>query len=148
MCYIGIDPGLKGGLCVLSDCGTDFQVSRMPVAGETVELATLFNFLRADTVCSTWLEHVNAFPTGSRSSAFTFGGTFHVVLAALQYRGINPHLVRPTVWKKYFGLTSDKKDSFEWLKTNRPKAFAAVKGHDGMAEAYLIAEYGRQQRGE
>jgi hypothetical protein len=158
MDVVGVDPGLKGGLCWLSGDGTDAVAIPMPVKDGVVDINEVFSFLEARGVDRFWIEQVNAFPTGSRSSAFTFGGTYHTVLATAraysQRHGfVTLHQVRPTVWKKYFNLTSDKKDTFQWIRENSPRLVSRlrckekgkVKDHDGMAEAYLIAEYGRRQ---
>ena len=52
--------------------------------------------------------------------------------------------VRPQVWKKALGVTSDKNTSLALARELFPEAVLDLKKHHGKAEALLIAEYARR----
>ena len=63
---------------------------------------------------------------------------------------IETKLVSPQKWKKEFNLDSDKQKSIDTAKKLFPdvnlfRTNRCTKEHDGMAEALLIAEYGRRK---
>ena len=82
-------------------------------------------------------------------SMFNFGMNFGFIQGVLKAYRIPYELVTPQKWKKEFSCTSDKNTSIEVCKRLFPKVNLKAterckKDHDGMAEALLIAEYGRR----
>ena len=74
---------------------------------------------------------------------------FGFIQGVLKAYGIPYELVTPQKWKKEFSCTSDKNTSIEVCKrlfpnVNLKATDRCKKYHDGMAEALLIAEYGRR----
>lgn len=147
MVYIGIDPGNNGGLAWIKDSGK--------AHAERLSLTTLASRLRVVTkngmtpsVC--YLEQVHAMPKQGTVSTFSFGQNYGFIIGTLEAVGVRYELVAPQKWKKAMGVTANKETSVRKCQELFPginlKATArSRKDHDGMAEAVLIAEYGRRQ---
>ena len=143
--YIGIDPGQKGGIALISESN---QVT-YPYSDET-----LIKVLRqASEECeniSTCLEKVGAMPGQGVTSMFTFGKSAGFIEGVLQTLDIPYQLVPPQTWKKEFTLNKSKEKSVEVCKRLFPKVNLLAtprckKDHDGMAEALLMAEYAKRK---
>ncbi len=83
-------------------------------------------------------------------STFKFGINYGKLLGILRVYEIDTQLVSPQKWKKAMGVTKDKQPSINKAKELFPNVSLlptprCTKDHDGMAEALLIAEYGRRQ---
>lgn len=145
MIYIGIDPGKNGGIAFISD---SFDTPLVYPFSEDVLIRELgANYQDYDMICT--LEHVHAMPKQGVSSTFNFGMNFGFIQGVLKAYGIPYELVTPQKWKKEFSCTSDKNTSIEVCKrlfpsVNLKATDRCKKDHDGMAEALLIAEYGRR----
>ena len=145
MIYIGIDPGKNGGIALLSNTSDfidNFVYSEDAIL-EVLKQASKY----VDKIC--YLEHVHAMPKQGVSSTFNFGMNFGFIQGVLKAYGIPYELVTPQKWKKEFSCTSDKNTSIEVCKRLFPNVNLKAtercrKDHDGMAEALLIAEYGRR----
>lgn len=145
MVYIGIDPGKNGGIAWIKDNGK--------AKAERLNIETLANRLRIITgngsiPSKCYVEKVHAMPKQGVSSTFTFGVGYGFILGTLTAVGVKYELVTPEKWKKHMGVTADKRTSVKRCQKLFPevdlKASARCrKDHDGMAEALLIAEYGR-----
>ena len=142
---IGIDVGQKGGICCMSYSG----IQLVPYSDEALnKLATWCSLQDESTIA--YVEQVHAMPNQGVTSMFNFGKSFGYILGVSDACNIETKLVSPQKWKKEFNLDSDKQKSIDTAKklfpdvnlfrTNRCK-----KEHDGMAEALLIAEYGRRK---
>lgn len=144
MIYIGIDPGKNGGIAVFKDLWEYVEVR--PYSDDI-----LLNNMKVgrtfDIIC--YLEQVHAMPKQGVSSTFNFGVNYGFIQGVLKAYGIPYELVTPQKWKKEFSCTSDKNTSIEVCKrlfpnVNLKATERCKKDHDGMAEALLIAEYGRR----
>lgn len=145
MVYIGIDPGKNGGIAILDIAGI---YNAYPFSEELL-INKLESYARHEIPCICTLEHVHAMPKQGVSSTFNFGMNFGFIQGVLKAYGIPYELVTPQKWKKEFSCTSDKNTSIEVCKRLFPRANLKAsercrKDHDGMAEALLIAEYGRR----
>ena len=148
MIYIGIDPGKNGGIALLSNTSDfidNFVYSEDAIL-EVLKQASKY----VDKIC--YLEHVHAMPKQGVSSTFNFGMNFGFIQGVLKAYCIPYELVTPQKWKKEFSCTSDKNTSIEVCKrlfpsVNLKATDRCKKDHDGMAEALLIAEYGRRHYG-
>ena len=147
MIYIGIDPGKNGGIAKINT-DTGF-VKTVTFSEESLisELEGYFMFDKSPLRCV--LEKVNAMPGQGVVSMFNFGMTFGFIQGVLKAYEIPYELVTPQKWKKEFSCTSDKNTSIEVCKrlfpnVNLKATDRCKKDHDGMAEALLIAEYGRR----
>ena len=147
MIYIGVDPGKNGGIAILSDTIQDVTV-RVFSEDELLHICKTFRkTFNEDCIC--YLEHVHAMPKQGVSSTFNFGMNFGFIQGVLKAYAIPYELVTPQKWKKEFSCTSDKNTSIEVCKrlfpdVNLKATERCRKDHDGMAEALLIAEYGRR----
>lgn len=156
MIYIGIDPGKNGGIAVIghknvrrnNHRGVDvYPYSDEQLVATLKDIAYFRNVLRMDSICV--LEHVHAMTKQGVSSTFNFGMNFGFIQGVLKAYSIPYELVTPQKWKKEFSCTSDKNTSIDVCKrlfpiVNLKKTERCKKDHDGMAEALLMAEYGRR----
>ena len=143
MIYIGIDPGKNGGIAIIDSDG----VIAFPFSEE--RLLIELDGMAQEYECICYLEHVHAMPKQGVSSTFNFGMNFGFIQGVLKAYGIPYELVTPQKWKKEFSCTSDKNTSIEVCKRlfpgiNLKATDRCKKDHDGIAEALLIAEYGRR----
>ncbi len=149
MIYIGIDPGKNGGIAIMNDIKNSADVCPYSddVLINNLEFVYAQDDWRGNVIC--YLEHVHAMPKQGVSSTFNFGMNFGFIQGMLKAYGIPYELVTPQKWKKEFSCTSDKNTSIEVCKrlfpsVNLKATDRCKKDHDGMAEALLIAEYGRR----
>ena len=143
MIYIGVDPGKNGGIAIIDSDG----VIAFPFSEE--RLLIELDGIAQEYECICYLEHVHAMPKQGVSSTFNFGMNFGFIQGVLKAYEIPYELVTPQKWKKEFSCTSDKNTSIELCKRLFPNVNLKAtercrKDHDGMAEALLIAEYGRR----
>ena len=143
MIYIGVDPGKNGGIAIIDSDG----VIAFPFSEE--RLLIELDGIAQEYECICYLEHVHAMPKQGVSSTFNFGMNFGFIQGVLKAYDIPYELVTPQKWKKEFSCTSDKNTSIEVCKRLFPCVSLKAtdrcrKDHDGMAEALLIAEYGRR----
>lgn len=142
MVYIGIDPGKNGGIAIIWSSHI-----RSVVYSDNELIMLCEEFKDMDVIC--YLENVHAMPKQGVSSTFNFGMNFGFIQGVLKAYAIPYELVTPQKWKKEFSCTSDKNTSIEVCKRLFPNVSLKAterckKDHDGMAEALLIAEYGRR----
>ena len=143
MIYIGVDPGKNGGIAIIDSDG----VIAFPFSEE--RLLIELDGIAQEYECVCYLEHVHAMPKQGVSSTFNFGMNFGFIQGVLKAYEIPYELVTPQKWKKEFSCTSDKNTSIEVCKrlfpnVNLKATDRCKKDHDGIAEALLIAEYGRR----
>lgn len=145
--FIGIDPGQSGAMAVI-----DGEYASAVTFSESAYLNTLRGLdARRAIGCSMFaiVEHVGPMPKQGVTSTFKFGQNFGWIQGMLYAMNIPFELVRPQKWKKMFSCTSDKNTSISVAQRLFPNVplFATPrcrKPHDGMAEALLMAEYGRR----
>lgn len=145
---VGVDPGKTGGLALLSYRGAVVSATAMPDVD-----ADLFAWLQvarrearqAGHPCRAWVERVHASPQMGVVSAFTFGEQSGRVKMALRAAGIPYDLVAPSTWQKALGCQTggDKRVT----KILAERWFPGEKITHAIADALLIAEYGRLQAG-
>jgi len=151
MFFIGIDPGLRGGICGIDYMNGVLWSIEMPVFisdpktkkldYDIPRIAALLRACSPNLVC---IENVHSMPGQGVSSTFLFGKGFGILLGIIGTLGIERKLVTPRVWKAKLGVTADKNSSRE--KDNELFPTCALqwklKKHDGLAEAALLAYYG------
>lgn len=160
---IGIDPGKNGGIAVLTlkrnrvhedwwfiDKDWWFiDKARVEVFSEEALVKTCEQYGTKTKNAIVYLENVHAMPKQGVSSTFNFGKNFGFIQGAIKQAGLDLVLVTPQTWKKEIGCTADKSTSIKVCKelfpyVNLLASTRCRKDHDGMAEALLIAEYGRR----
>ena len=142
MDFIGIDPGKGGAIAVIYADGT---VASSVFSEE--EYRDIVSRLRENAFAV--VEDVHAMPKQGVTSMFNFGYNKGWIMGLLYASGMQAQLVSPQRWKKAFSLNGDKQKSIDCARRLFPGAslFATPrckKPHDGMAEALLMAEYGRR----
>jgi crossover junction endodeoxyribonuclease RuvC len=146
---LGIDPGLTGGLALL--CGDALLAVAMPVLtlngkGE-IDLAGLRAILEQWAPTHAWIEQQQAMPRQGVSSSFRTGQNYGDLRGFLVASLIPFATIRPAAWKKAMGVPADKAAAIAIATRTFPASshLWARKKDDGIAEAALIAAYGRQQ---
>ena len=139
MIYIGIDPGLSGGIAMLYADGRVLWYGKMPETD-----ADVFRALNLKDVETTrgMLERVSASPQMGVTSAFTFGKGYGGLRMALTAAGIPFDEVTPQRWQKAMQcLTGGDKNI---SKRRAQQLFPQVKVTHAIADALIIAEYCRR----
>lgn len=153
MVYMGIDPGKGGGIGIIDESGFFFEEGGNAwLFDENIlrnQCSYIVNNVGRKNVHIV-VESVHAMPGQGVSSMFTFGKGFGYILGVLDSYRLTYELVSPQKWKKEFSVTSDKKTSIETCKRLFPDVDLKATDksrtdHDGMAEALLMAEYGRRK---
>ena len=161
--FVGIDPGLTGGLAALTEEGEIVDVIPMPrLGGSTGPLA--FNDIKlwfagiknGHTVYAA-IERVSVRPREGVRSVLTIGTNWGFLKGMLVAIGAKHEEPTPQQWKKALGLP--KRTGAERKKGKQDAAVLATQlfpginltpgrkrvPHDGMADAVLIAEYARRK---
>jgi hypothetical protein len=147
MIYVGIDPGQKGGVAFIWDAEQSCEVFPMPDTRNQL-CKMLKEYCNGAAVTCT-IEAVHSMPKQGVSSTFKFGKGYGEILGictALGFQIIEP---TPQAWKKAMlaGTDKSKDASIQVAENNFPDVRLVPKGcrkpNNGMAEALLLAEYGR-----
>ena len=145
--YIGIDPGMNGGIGILSPYSKLSHCVPMPETAK--QLADVLKEYRNLDVVAV-VEKVGAMPGQGVVSMFKLGkgyGEIIGICSAYGFRILNP---TPQAWKKIMlsGTDKSKHASIQRCENLFPDVDLVLpkcrKAHDGMAEALLLAEYGRR----
>ena len=148
MVYIGIDPGAKGSMCLISNGKVVFKDFDLKDYSSTLKA-----FLDTDdTELMVAIEKVHAMPGQGVSSSFSFGqrlGELEGILTALQ---VPYELVAPKDWQKACGIPakSDKKGIASVMQKLYPTAeLYGNKGglRDGRSDALGLAHFIRLKYG-
>lgn len=150
--FIGVDPGLSGGIAVALADHTIVLAEAMPLAGNDLDLSTLSKMLWEwiedyDPVAC--IEKVSAMPHQGVASMFKFGfgtGCIHGILSAFN---VPRHLVTPQEWQKFVlqGLNKgDKTIAISYVARVYPYVDMlptpkSKKPSSGIADAVCIARY-------
>jgi crossover junction endodeoxyribonuclease RuvC len=94
------------------------------------------------------IEESQAMPGQGVRSTWTTGYGYGLWLGVLGALGLAHTRIRPAVWKRRLGLTSDKEQARLRAQQLFPSADLRRKRDHGRAEALLLAWYGRQARQE
>lgn len=136
--FVGIDPGVNGGIAVLSRRGKVVAARKMPATVD--ELAVFVATLQED--CRAFVEFVRSSPQMGVVSAFTFGcglGKIEGVFAAFRMPLIG---VRPQKWQDSLGCRSGGDKNV--TKRRAAELFPHLVVTHAIADALLIAEHGRR----
>jgi hypothetical protein len=159
--YIGVDPGLDGGLAVV---GNNSIMSAWVCATPTVpaakgrrdfDRARIVTMLSAFTNRYAAIELVDAAPMRGRRQGtmgmFSFGRGYGLWLGIFEALGIPYIEVRPRAWKKVVlrGLGTDKAAAIQYVKrfhptTNLRATPRCRTDHTGIADAVCLADYAKQ----
>lgn len=140
--YCGIDPGQNGGIAILDGKGDIVGVWPMPeTEHEVCELLSEF----APRLVLVMLEKVGPMPKQGIASTAKFMqgyGFLRGVLTALMVRRDD---VRPQVWQQALGCLTGGKKAVSRQKAQQLFPRCNVRITDKIADALLIAEFGRRK---
>ncbi len=155
MLIIGIDPGISGAICFFED-GQVKEIIDMPVMADGKKnkrqingpqiyneiLKRINSFQKKDIIVV--IEQVSAMPGQGVTSMFNFGQSFGVLKGICSAMQLSTFFIRPTKWKKYFGLIKTEKDA---SRTKVIEIFPYIsselsrKKDSNKADAVLIASF-------
>ena len=153
MIIIGIDPGVSGAICILTN-GKITEIYEMPTMidgkknKKQVNGAEVTNIINKELVnekdINVVIEHVSAMPGQGVTSMFNFGQSFGVLKGICAALKLSVHFIRPVKWKKHFNLINTEKDAsrtkvievFPYISSKISKKKDANK-----ADAILIARF-------
>jgi crossover junction endodeoxyribonuclease RuvC len=148
MLIVGIDPGMKGGVCWY--CTISEQYGAAPMPETRRQLYTLLNNLQTDYgSISAVVESVHSMPKQGVASTFKFGKGYGEVLGILTALNATINEPTPQAWKKVVlaGTSKDKLAAIQFVENNYPDLQLVPKGcrnaHDGMADAACLMHFGR-----
>lgn len=142
MIFVGIDPGQKGGFAMIDENRNVLSCFEMPQ-----DITEIYSQLKFYNVTLAVVEQAQAMPKQGVVGIFTYGTGYGKLLAAMEIASTPYQEIRPKVWKKAFGLHSNKLDSINVAEELFPTITFMTKGGrmlDGKAEALLLADYARQ----
>ncbi len=149
MIVLGIDPGLQGGLALLTDFSV-FWVLPMPLQhtphGDIADSKALLTILTKNKPDLVVVERQQAYPKDRKKGIFTLGRGYGQIEAAINISLLPAIYPLPTEWKKETlkGTKMDKQACIGWVQSRFPEIDICIKGkpHDGLADAIAIAYYG------
>jgi crossover junction endodeoxyribonuclease RuvC len=152
MIIAGIDPGMTGAMVILFPDNSTI-VCRVPlmkkgkVQPAWSEWSWEWSYWKFHGFDRVVIEQVSAMPEQGSASGFNFGRSYGFVHALSIQFNAPIHFVTPAAWKGKLGLLkADKNASREEARRLMPSItpeVARVKD-DGVAEAALLAYYGRK----
>lgn len=152
MIYVGIDPGLKGGIAFISDKGEEYVI----VMPSLFELASIISQWDDDfKIKHVFLEKAHPMPQQGVVSMFNYGHHCGIIEGILTAFGIPYSLITPQKWQKemFIGTSTAQQPKDRALAAaNRifPKqkfmaSLRCKKPHDGMIDSILLAEFCRRK---
>ena len=146
--YIGIDPGVSGGIAVIRCDGT-IQAFKCPKSSE--DMALLFQVCVGSTApdkVRLLMERVWARPGNAVRAAFTYGVNYGQWLGIASSNEIKMNTVIPTEWITWTGCPKALKRNVrkKWLKERARELHPEVnKLTLATSDAILITEYARKE---
>lgn len=152
---MGIDPGLGGGIAILTDDSLILEPMPRDEAGalDLFELNKIISDHANDLRCA-FVEKVHAMPKNGVTGMFNFGRNYGIILGMLVANRVKIIDVRPQDWMKTIHLEYNvkvppKERNLVAFKKIFPNIDARrtvrCKGPDlGLVDAALIAEFGRR----
>ena len=151
--YLGVDPGISGGIGLLDHDGKIVLAERMPIMPSPVygkhmvdgqRLYDTLNNATKNAMVACVIERVSAMPNQGVTSSFNFGVSYGIAAGILGALQISHQFVLPRKWKGDMGLGADKDLSMGMAMRLWP-TLKLLKKDDGIAEALLMAEWIRRK---
>ena len=138
---IGIDLGKQGAVAVIDDYDMGVCVYDMP--GTIEEKRVILSEI--GSVKCAWIEKPFFPRMIGIKNAVTIATAYGELKACLFFAGIPTFEVTPAIWKRHFGLSTDKDASRALAGQHFPDQahLWKLKKQDGRAESVLIALYGK-----
>ena len=153
MKIVGIDPGLKGGIAVLSISGS-YNLYKMPIKNDHVDSKQLAKFIKIIDPISVWIESLLVLPCNAKQSISTMGVNWGRVVGCIEALGIPLNQVDPVSWQRgLFVPKGSSKNVKERILIRAKQLFPGQdfceadsnKFNDGCVDALLIAKFGMNQ---
>ena len=141
MIFIGIDPGKSGGIAWV-DPHKSVHAFKMPDTER--DIWDSIDALGHEGTTA-FIERVSAMPKQGVSSTFKFGMNYGFLRACLIAAKIPFEEVTPGKWQRSLGCLSGGDKNV--TKAKAQQIFPELKITHAIADALLIAEYGRRVRG-
>lgn len=155
--YIGIDPGLDGGIAVIGGTGEVRELCATPATRGTPreyldhEMGAIVHKWSGGRTTRAAIERAQPMPKQGVRSMFVNGLGFGLWRGILAAHSVPFEMPRPQEWRRVLGLAkgADKAASVALAARLFPGAAGDLRGprgglRDGLAEALLIAEYARR----
>lgn len=142
----GVDPGVNGAVAIINGKGVLVTVEDLPIkiknSKKHLDLKKVSEMFKAYPIKVACIEQVASAPGQGVASTFKFGFSSGFLQGLLFGIGLEPLLLKPSVWKPTLGLTTNKKESLALAsKLFGSEHFKLLKDHN-KAEAALIAYVG------
>lgn len=135
---LGIDPGISGGAAILSEDNTFVQV----IAFAKLTPVEISDWLIGRKPSTAYLEGVNAMPGQGVTSSFKFGMNYGMWQGLLAANKIPFQRVYPLKWQTFMSCRTAGNKNVS--KARAQELFPQLKITHAIADALLIAEYGRR----
>ena len=142
---LGIDPGKMGAIAIIK--GKKVTAYKFPKELEDLSVIVKMYVDKYKTEdIKVLIEHVHAFPTDSRPSAFSFGrnlGHWEGVLSTFE---LEIDTVAPRTWQSFYDIPviKNKHERKHWLKNKALELFPHLKITLANCDALLIANYAKE----
>ena len=146
--YIGIDPGISGGIAVIDEKG-EIKAHKCPRSSD--DMALLFQVCIGDTPPNKIrlvMERVWARPTNAVRAAFSYGVNYGQWLGIAASYEIKMYTTLPNDWIKWIGCAKalPVADRKRWLKAKAKKLYPQLPRVTlATADAILITHYGKEE---
>lgn len=138
--FIGIDPGVQGGIAVLDALGAVIGVHRRPA--DNRDMLQVFELYAGSGPVRAALEYVRSSPQMGVASSFTFGRGYGAIEMALIAANIPYYDVHPRRWQTKLNCLSRGDKNI--TKVRAAKLWPGTKITHANADALLIAEWCRR----
>lgn len=138
---IGIDPGKSGGIAYLS-IGQELAYKMPETERDIYDLIIKLSKLEPNPK-RIYIEKVHAMPGQGVTSMFSFGQNYGFLRACLIASEVPFEEIRPAQWQNLLGCKT--KGNKNVTKSKAQQLFPDIKITHAIADALLIAEYGRRQ---
>lgn len=142
MIYIGIDPGLSGGIAWITDSGIVCAIKMPETERDVLDLFEGIGGAGGAGMSIAFLERVGVMPAQGIVSAFTFGKGIGGLRMALTAARIRFDEVTPATWQRAMQCLSGGDKNI--TKRRAQQLFPDRTITHATADALLIAEYGRR----
>lgn len=147
MPLIGIDPGLKGGIAFYCQHSGQYGAYKMPPTAKQIH-SLLKDLAENYGVLTAYCEQVQVMGKAfGAKAALSYGQGYGEIIGILTALRASITEVRPSVWKRKLNVSSDKESAILLCERLYPELDLTPgqcrKPQDGLAEAMLIAHYGK-----
>lgn len=145
MIYLGIDPGVSGGMAVLDAAGKVLLITKMPqvVPAHIAFLQRVISQVHSPDQVFGAIELVHSSPQMGVRSAFSFGRSYERCSALAQAAGINYISPTPQAWQGALKCRT-RGDKNVTLKKARELFRSQIVITHATADALLLAEFVRR----